>query len=64
MCRARDQWINGARPLQFQRLHWIANNVRFLILPGVRVPHLASSIARALRHVAARPREAIAALTP
>jgi hypothetical protein len=41
MGRARDQWINGARPLQFQRLHWIANNVRFLILPGVRVPHLA-----------------------
>jgi len=44
MCRARDHWINWARPLQFQRLHWIANNFRFLILPDVRVRHLASRV--------------------
>jgi hypothetical protein len=43
-CRARDEFI-GWSPLQKQqRLHWITNNTRFLILPWVRVPHLASWI--------------------
>jgi hypothetical protein len=43
-CRARDEFI-GWSPLQKQqRLHWVTNNTRFLILPWVRVPHLASWI--------------------
>jgi len=44
MCAPRDRWINWARPIQFQRLHLIVNNARFLILPGVQVPHLASRV--------------------
>ncbi len=43
-CRARDEFV-GWTPEQRQRhLHRIANNTRFLILPFVRVPHLASWI--------------------
>lgn len=44
MCAARDQWINWPRPIQFQRLHLIANNARFLILPEGRAPNLASRV--------------------
>ena len=44
MCAPRDRWINWARPIQFQRLHLIVNNARFLILPGISVPHLASRV--------------------
>jgi hypothetical protein len=44
MCAPRDRWIGWPRPLQFQRLHLIANNSRFLILPGVEIPHLASRV--------------------
>jgi hypothetical protein len=44
MCAPRDAWINWPRPIQFQRLHLIANNCRFLLLPGVRVAHLASRV--------------------
>ncbi len=44
MCAPRDRWINWARPIQFQRLHLIVNNARFLVLPGVHVPHLASRV--------------------
>jgi hypothetical protein len=43
-CGARDQWIGWTPALKLQRLPLIANNCRFLILPGVRVPHLASRI--------------------
>lgn len=43
-CQARDQFI-GWSPEQRQRnLALIANNTRFLILPWVKVPHLASWI--------------------
>ena len=38
----RDKWIGWAREAQFRRLHLVANNCRFLVLPGVRVPNLAS----------------------
>ena len=34
-CGPRDRWLGWPRDLQFQRLHLIANNTRFLILPGV-----------------------------
>lgn len=44
MCAPRDRWIGWARPIQFQRLHLIANNARFLILPDARQPHLASRV--------------------
>jgi len=43
-CQARDAWIGWPPHLQFQRLHLIANNARFLILPSVRLPHLASRL--------------------
>lgn len=43
-CRPRDAWIGWPAHLQFQRLHLIANNGRFLILAPVRIPHLASRL--------------------
>lgn len=43
-CMARDQWIGWPPVLQYQRLPLIANNARFLILPDVRVPNLASRV--------------------
>jgi hypothetical protein len=43
-CAARDQWIGWDRALQWRRLHLIANNVRFLILPDVHEPNLASRL--------------------
>ena len=39
VCGPRDQWINWARPIQFQRLHLIANNSRFLVLAQGRDVH-------------------------
>ena len=43
-CKDRDRWIGWAPVTQYQRLHFIANNSRFLILPGVRIKNLASRI--------------------
>jgi len=43
-CAARDQWIGWSREQRAAGLPGIANNSRFLILPWVRVPHLASHI--------------------
>jgi DDE_Tnp_1-associated/Druantia protein DruA/Transposase DDE domain len=43
-CAARDSWIGWHPTIAFQRLHLVANNVRFLILPGVEVAHLASRV--------------------
>ena len=43
-CGARDRWIGWRSPLREQRLALIANNVRFLILSGYRIPHLASRV--------------------
>ena len=43
-CAARDQWIGWEPALQFKRLHLIANNVRFLILPDWHIPNLASHL--------------------
>ena len=40
----RDQFI-GWKPAQREsRLHYVINNARFLILPWIRVPHLASKL--------------------
>ena len=35
-CAARDDWIGWPRVLHYQRLHLVANNARFLILPSTR----------------------------
>ena len=44
-CRPRDQWIGWSAVVQHQRLHLIANNARFLILPaGQARPNLASRV--------------------
>jgi len=43
-CAARDRWIGWDRRYQYDRLHLIGNNVRFLILPGAHVPNLASRV--------------------
>ena len=42
--RPRDAWIGWEPPQQWRRLKFLANNVRFLILPGERIPNLASKI--------------------
>jgi hypothetical protein len=43
-CAARDAWIGWSAPLQWQRIGLLANNARFLLLPGPRVANLASKI--------------------
>lgn len=43
-CRARDEHIGWDAPTRGRRLCYVANNTRFLILPWVRVPHLASHL--------------------
>jgi hypothetical protein len=43
-CGSRDRWIGWDRALQWRRLHLIANNVRFLILPDEKEPNLASRV--------------------
>ncbi len=41
---ARDNFIGWDEAMRKVNLHFITNNMRFLILPWVRVPHLASHI--------------------
>lgn len=41
-CSSRDAWIGWSSDLKWQRLKFIANNQRFLILPDVHIPNLAS----------------------
>ncbi len=41
---ARDHYIGWSRQARQKNIHLIAYNTRFLILPWVRVPHLASHI--------------------
>ncbi len=43
-CRPRDAWIGWHAAVAWRRLHLVVNNVRFLILPGVAVPNLASRV--------------------
>lgn len=51
--QARDAWIGWDEPTRKQHLPRLINNSRFLILPNVRVPHLASHVlGLALRQVA------------
>jgi hypothetical protein len=41
-CQSRDAHIGWSADQRRRNLHLLTNNTRFLILPGVRVPHLAS----------------------
>ncbi len=43
-CAARDRYIGWDSSVRAQNLHLIASNTRFLILPWVRVAHLASHV--------------------
>lgn len=43
-CGARDRWIGWSEQTHYQRLGFIANNVRFLVLPQAPLPHLASRV--------------------
>ena len=43
-CAPRDRWIGWSAQQRAQGLPFIANNSRFLILPSVVVPHLASHL--------------------
>jgi len=43
-CAARDQWLGWRYRYQYDRLHLIANNSRFLILPEHHYPNLASRV--------------------
>jgi Druantia protein DruA len=43
-CAPRDRWIGWSADQRAQGLSFIANNSRFLILPSVVVPHLASHL--------------------
>jgi hypothetical protein len=43
-CKPRDQWVGWSPIIQYQRLHLIANNTRFLILPELKIKNLASRV--------------------
>ncbi|HBI23314.1 MAG TPA: ISAs1 family transposase [Nitrospiraceae bacterium] len=43
-CSVRDKWIGWPPLLQWRHLAMVANNARFLILPDVGVPNMASRI--------------------
>jgi hypothetical protein len=42
--KSRDDFIGWSAAIRRQRLHLVANNARFLILPWVRIKHLASKV--------------------
>lgn len=51
-CQARDAFIGWTAAQREQRLHRVVNNARFLILPWVRCPNLASTVlARAAKRL-------------
>ena len=54
-CAPRDRWLGWHRSVQFRRLHLIANNTRFLVLPeAAGIPNLASrTLSRSLRRLGA-----------
>jgi hypothetical protein len=53
-CAPRDQALGWSETQRRQGLSRLANNTRFLILPWVRVPHLASAVLGAVaRRIAA-----------
>lgn len=42
--KPRDDWLGWDESTRMSHLHLVANNTRYLILPWVRVPHLASHL--------------------
>jgi hypothetical protein len=48
---ARDRYIGWSPEIRRRNLHLICNNTRFLILPWVRVPHLASHLLALARRI-------------
>ena len=53
-CGARDAWIGWPAPVRERNLLYVTNNSRFLVLPWVRVAHLASHLlARIARRIQA-----------
>jgi hypothetical protein len=42
--RGREQWLGWGETARRENLHLVVNNSRFLILPHVKVPHLASHL--------------------
>lgn len=61
---ARDQWIGWSDEERVQGLQQIVQNSRFLLLPWVRVPHLASAALARLAKVIADDWEAQYAIRP
>ncbi len=59
-CRPRDRWVGWKAPIQFQRLHVVANDTRFLLLgkegtfPGLSSHALAGMLQRLSADWAAR----------
>jgi hypothetical protein len=47
--KARDEWVGWSATQRERALSRVANNARFLILPWVRIAHLASHLLGALR---------------
>ena len=43
-CGPRERWIGWPEMVQWRRLRFVVNNARFLILPGFRLPNLASRV--------------------
>lgn len=43
-CAPRDRWIGWTPQQQWRRLRYVANNLRFLVLPEARRPNLASQV--------------------
>jgi hypothetical protein len=53
-CASRDKHIGWSDSARTSKLHYVTNNTRFLILPWVKVPHMASHILSLIsRHVSA-----------
>ena len=42
--RGREQWLDWSEAARRENLHLVVNNSRFLILPHVHVPNLASHL--------------------
>ncbi len=43
-CGSRDRYLGWSAEQKWGRLRYLANNVRFLVLPGFHVPNLASKV--------------------
>jgi hypothetical protein len=55
----RDRFIGWTQEVRRKHIHLIAYNTRFLILPWVRVPHLASHILSRMARILARDWQAL-----